>query len=246
MNHILYLVALLSVLIPSTGAAVDSIVATRTDDVSSESVRTAVETVFAQRFPDLAPGLEVRVVRMGNSVESASALRVRFNHSDAIPRGHAQVRLLTLNEGSWSDAGWALLYVAHFDSVAISRSDVPKGGSVAPGDVTFAWIETTKFRGQPLRPDDWRAFGSDGLYAYRPLRSGEAIRADDLRPPYVAETGQTITVTYRRSGLDLKVRCQAREPGHLGDVIRAYSPDTKSTYKVVLTGPGSGTWKSTL
>lgn len=273
MKQTVYIIAFLTILVPSSGVAFDSFdgaspmqvfesgariegehkagdeigrVHAGDDEISSEDVRAAVETLFEERFPEVSDRLAVRVVRLGNSVESASGLRVRLNHSDSVPRGHTQVRLVALNENAWSEAGWALLYVAHFDSVGMALSDVSQGGAVTEEDVTFAWVETTKFRGEPLRPDDFRALRSDELFAHRPLRSGETIRMSDLRPAYLADTGQSITMTYSRNGIELKLTCQAREPGFLGDVIRAYSSDTKSTYKVVLTGPGSAIWKSTL
>lgn len=246
MKPLFYLIAVLTVLVPSAGAALKGPAAVAFDEVSSETVRSTVEADFAERFPDIAPHLDVRVVRMQSAVETASALRVRFNQSDAIPRGHARIRLMALNEGSWNEAGWALLYVSHFDSVGVALNDVSPGQAVSPSDVTFAWMETTRFRGEPLRPHELRGPDDETLFARRPLRAGEVVRTDDLRPSFAAETGQTITVTYRRGGLHMKLRCLAREPGHLGDIIRAYNPDTKSTYQVVLTGSGSAKWKSTL
>ena len=273
MKQTVYILAFLTILVPTSGVAFDSLnggsstqvlesgapiegehragveiggADAANDDISSEDVRAAADALFKERFPEVSDRLAVRVVRLGNSVESASGLRVRLNHSDSVPRGHTQVRLMARNESAWSEAGWALLYVAHFDSVGMALNDVSQGGSVTEDDVTFAWVETTRFRGEPLRPADFRALRSDEIFAHRPLRSGETIRTNDLRPAYLADTGQSITMTYSRNGIELRLTCKAREPGFRGDVIRAYSPDTKSTYKVVLTGPGSAIWKSTL
>lgn len=283
MKHSIYIIALLTILVPSSGVAFDAVdgaldgqvngvgpsadielearhsqeredldgaaiekMPMADDEISSEDVRAAAAALFEERFPKVFSRLAIRVVRLGSSVESAAGVRIRLNHSDAVPRGHTQVRLIALNDDTWDEAGWALLYVAHFDSVGMALSDVPQGDAVEADDVTFAWMETTKFRGEPLRPDDFRAVHSGELFAHRPLRSGEAIRVSDLRPAYLADTGQSVTMTYRRNGLELKLRCQAREPGIRGDVIRVYSQDTKSTYKVVLTGPGSAIWKATL
>jgi len=273
---LLYILALLTVLVPTSGVAFvpvdgtpgeeknDTVTETGLDltragmysmldastavddEISPDEVRSAVESLFKERFPEASNGLDVRIVRMGLTIESASSLRVRLNHSESIPKGHTQVRLMAQNDNAWDDAGWALLYVAHFDSVAIARRDVARGDAVERDDIAFAWMETTTFRGQPLRPGDLRALNADDIFAHRPLRSDHAVRLTDLRPSYVADTGQDVTVTYRRNGVELKMACQARESGFLGDVIRAYSPDTKTTYKVVLTGPGTATWKSTL
>lgn len=284
MKYPIYIVALLTVFVPTTGAVLedvsgrvgvswaagsdiaagprtspaggepaerlmDVVVVDRqaaSDDISSEDVRLAAVELFEQRFPGLAASLQVRVERIGSKIDGPSAIRIRLNHSESIPKGHTQVRLLAADGKGWSDAGWALLYVAHFDSIAIAQNNVAKNEALTDGDVTFAWMETTTFRGVPLRPADFRKLSGEGLFAERPLRSGESVRVGDVRPAYAAETGESITMTYEKNGIVLKLTCQAREPGLTGEVIRAYSPDTKATYKVILTGPGAATWKSTL
>lgn len=272
MKYAIYIVLLLTVFVPTTGAALEDVSggaamssdvysdvddsraavaamydgSAANDEISSEDVRVAAVELLAERFPGLATTLQVRVERVGSKVDDASGLRIRLNHSESIPKGHTQVRLLARNGDGWSDAGWALLYVAHFDSIAIAQNNVPMNEEVSDADVTFAWMETTTFRGEPMRPADFRKLSSAGLFAERPLRSGESIRVGDIRPPYAADTGQSLTMTYEKNGIVLTLTCQAREPGVAGDVIRAYSPDTKATYKVVLTGQGTATWKSTL
>ena len=191
--------------------------------------------------------MQVRVERIGSKAGGDSPVRIRLNQSDAIPKGHTQVRLLTESPGGgWSETGWALLYVAHFDSIAIAQRDVSKNDPLVGGDFSFAWMETTTYRGEPLTPDQYRALAEGGLFAARPIRSGESVRVDDVRPPFAVDTGETLTMTYERNGIVLKLTCQAREPGVAGDVIRAYSPDTKTTYKVALTGPRAADWISTL
>ena len=270
MKIALYIAALLTVLL--TGAAGAAGTSLPDDDVSSEDVRAAAAELFAERFPLQARHMQVRVERMGSRARSASAaqasaakssagndsaggapapqsspLRIRLTQSDAIPKGHTQVRLLTESPGGrWSESGWALLYVAHYDSIAIAQRDLSKNDPVGGSDFSFAWMETTTYRGEPLTPDHYRALAAGGLFAARPIRSGESVRVDDVRPPFAVDTGETLTMTYERNGIILKVTCQAREPGVAGDVIRAYNPDTKTTYKVELTGPRAAGWISTL
>lgn len=244
MKYSIYIAAFLSLLVPTTGAAFDE--AQDGDDISSEDVRIAAVNLFAERFPGLAESLQVRVRRVQSKVDAANEVRVRLSNSDSVPKGHTRVGLLARNGDGWSDAGWALLYVAHFDSIAIAQNNVSRDEAVTDRDISFAWLETTKFRGEPLRPAHFRILSKDGLFAERPLRSGESVRAGDIRPAYAADTGQSITMTYQKNGIVLTLTCQAREPGHIGQVIRAYSPDTKATYKVELTGAGAAVWKSTL
>ncbi len=244
MKYTLYIAALLTVFLPMTGATIDGMPG---DEISSEDVRMAAVELFEERFPGLASSLQVRVERVGSKVDGASAVRIRLNHSESIPKGHTQVRLLSQDGGdAWSDAGWALLYVAHFDTIAITQTNIAKNEPVTDGDVTFAWMETTTFRGEPMRPAVFRKLAEAGLFAARPLRSGESIRIGDVRPAYAVDTGESLTMTYEKNGIALKLTCQAREPGLTGEIIRAYSPDTKATYKVELTGRGTAIWISTL
>lgn len=242
------LTVLLTVLLPrAAGASGAANAELAGDDISSEDVRAAAAELFAERFPLQAHHMQVRVERIGSKEGGNSPVRIRLSQSDAIPKGHTQVRLLTESPaGGWSETGWALLYVAHFDSIAIAQRDLSKSDPVARGDISFAWMETTTYRGEPLTPDQYRALAAGGLFAARPIRSGESVRVDDVRPPFAVDTGETLTMTYERNGIVLKLTCQAREPGVAGDVIRAYNPDTKTTYKAELTGPRAASWISTL
>lgn len=244
MKVLLYITALFTVFLPSSSAAIDELSG---DEITSQDVHVAAVEMLEERFPTIAASLQVRVERIGSKVDDASAIRVRLNHSEAVPKGHTQVRLLSRSgDDAWMDAGWALLYVAHFDTVAIARNTIPKNDPVSDDDISFAWVETTTFRGEPLRPSAYRTFEGSHLFAARPLRSGDSIRLGDIRPAYAADTGESLTMTYEKNGILLKLTCQAREPGLAGDVIRAYSPDTKATYKVELSGKGTAVWISTL
>lgn len=261
-RRLLFLAALVSVFIPGTGAAMETpVFATRTgerpaevfsepsiahDEITTDRVRRTVEAILHERYPGKVQTLEVRVMRLESTAQTAQSLRARLKQVDSVPRGHTHIRLHALAENGWADVGWALLYVAHFDSVAIAKRDVASGEEVLLEDLTLGWMETTSFRGEPLRAADVRSLDDESMFARRPLRAGKAIRKGDLRESYAAQAGETITVTYRRAGIELKLRCQAREPGHSGDVIRAYNPDTKTIYLVELTGSGAAIWKSTL
>ncbi|MEX1055510.1 MAG: flagella basal body P-ring formation protein FlgA, partial [Rhodothermales bacterium] len=61
-----------------------------------------------------------------------------------------------------------------------------------------------------------------------------------------AETGDHVTLNYRRGAVQLRLTCKARESGAVGDVIRVYSDDTRSMYRARLTARGKADWISTL
>ncbi|MDX1532063.1 MAG: flagellar basal body P-ring formation chaperone FlgA [Rhodothermales bacterium] len=198
------------------------------------------EAALADRFPTEAHRLRVRLVRTGGDVPGAD--RLLFPADGALPRGHAQVDVL---DASGQEAGWALLYVAHYDSVVVARRRLGRGEPVGPADLAVAWTETTRFRGEPLRAADLRALGPD-LFADRPLVADRPLRRGDLRPPFAADTGDPVRMRYRRGPLRLELPCTAREPGYAGEAVRLHCPDTRATYRARLTAPGRADWLESL
>lgn len=222
------------------GAPADS-----SDDAPPLSERA--HALLADRFPSEAHRLEVRVLRTSASGNVSASTEIVFPALDQLPRGRTQVRLRTSGPNGRRDAGWAQLYVAHYDSVMITRRTLSGDDEIDPDDVYAAWMETTRFRGEPLRASDYNALRAEHpLFATRRLSDGRTMRQSDVRPPYAATTGSQVEMNYQRRGLVLRLRCKAREPGYIGDVIRIYAPDTDATYRARLTAPGTAEWIETL
>lgn len=218
------------------------------EDARRELVVQAAEAALTDRYLEAAARFEVRYVRSGGDLEAADHLRARFVGDGSVPRGHTRLVLLAGDEETgWRETGWAMVYVAHYDSVLVPHRPVAAGEEVAPGALAPAWIETTTLRGESLRPAQWRALTRSGpAFARRPLVSGRPLLAGDLRAAYAAEPGTTVTMSYRRGSVALRIACKARESGVVGDVIRLYASDTRVSYRARLTGPGTATWIETL
>ena len=223
-------------------------IATFAQDAGPHAVRALAEQVLAEQYPDDAYRLDVRVKRVEAAFEAEEGLRLELPAGDKMPRGTTQVKLFTGSDAAgWQKAGWALLYVARFDSVVVARAAVALGDAVSMEEASVAWVETTTFRGKPLRPDDLRILAREGiLFATRSIREGRVLRRDDLRPAYAAETGETVTMRYRRGSLTFDLSCKARQAGHRNEAIRLYSSETGKTYRARLTGPGTAEWIETL
>ncbi len=228
------LLAALLLILPLTGAT-----------ATPSSLQAAAENALAARFPEDAERLRVRVLRTGGDV-SAPSLRVDLPADATVPRGHTQVNVLADTPSGWQKTGWALLHVAHFDSVVVAWRSVPRDEAVAATDLGIAWLETTTFHGEPMRAADLRAFVTDQLFAARSLREGRALRRDDLRPPLAVDTGDTVTMQYRRGALAFSIPCHTRAPGAVGDAVRLFAPATGTTYRARLTAPGEAEWIATL
>ena len=208
-------------------------------------VRAAAGALLAERFPDWAGRLEPRVVR-APALDGADTLRLDLVAAADVPRGHTAADVLTPDgAGGWRHAGQATLYVAHFDSVAVAGRALARGEAVTAADLAPAWVETTRARTAPLRWADARALAGRTT-ARRSVAAGDQLRAADLETPPAVETGGPVEVRYRRGELALTLRGQARERGAVGEAVRVYCPDTRTTYRVRLVAPGVGEWMATL
>jgi flagellar basal body P-ring formation protein FlgA len=190
-----------------------------------------------------ASRLKVEVLRVSGVDIDAHPVRVELQ-GDAFPRSRTQVRVLRELPQGGHEAGWALLNVSHFDSVAVLNHSITSGSTFSPDDIRFEWTDITAFRGTPMRTRDVSEFSADAVWS-RSIAEGRVLRSDDVRAPFAAQTGDTVLMDYIRSGLVLRLSCRAREAGSTGDIIRLYSPETRATYRARLTGPGTATWIET-
>lgn len=211
-------------------------------------IRRAAEEALAARLSGPARQTEVRVRRTGGMVDSARPLRLVFPPAEATPEGLTQVQVQTRTDvRGWHKTGWALLYVARFDSVVVARTRLRGDAPMHRSDVQVAWTETTNFRGEPLRASDFRALAAEQpVFAARTLAAGRTLRRSDVRPPYAADTGAAVEMRYARGALVFRLSCKAREPGFAQETIRLYCPNTRTTYRARLTSPGTAEWIETL
>ncbi len=211
---------------------------------NADALRQATRAALADAFPDDLDRLRIAVTRASGDAGAVDQPRVSFRSLNRLPRGAAQVQVYQRAGGQWTRAGWALLHVAHYDSVLVTTRTIGPSDAISRDDVDVVWRETTRFRGTPLSA---AVFQQDApLRADRHLQSGRMLRENDVRPPYAVDTGQTVTVQYQRGRLRMTLRCKAREPGFVGDVIRVYAPDNDTAYRARLVDAGRATWIETL
>ena len=83
-----------------------------------------------------------------------------------------------------------------------------------------------------------RAEQAVGLAAKSALRSGQALRTDDLIKPQIVQRNEAVTITYEVPGIMLTVRGKALEAGALGDVVGVLNIQSNRTVQATVTGPG--------
>ena len=70
-------------------------------------VRALAERVLAERYPDDAHRLEVRIKRVEATFDAEAGLRLDFPAENEVPRGTTQVKLFTGSDASGWRARWS-------------------------------------------------------------------------------------------------------------------------------------------
>lgn len=216
------------------------------EDLHARIVKAA-EAVLSNRYAQSDPALEVRVVRTGGTIIDAKNLELVWPLQTEIPRALLRVNINSKDVDANVHKGWALLYVAHFDSAMVLNRSAKNDELLQEPDFSIIWTETTRFHGSPLTPELYRKLRSRGpIYSNRYLASERVLKVNDLRNSYDVETGQQVIMTYKRRGIVLEISCKSRNRGFEGDIIKIYSPDTQLMYKAQISGPQRATWIETL
>lgn len=200
-----------------------------------------------KQYPQDIERLDVRVMRTGGQLDVSAAVQLQLPTTGQIPRANLQLRVRQPVQGTWQDRGWVMLYFSHFDSVGVATRTLRKDEPIALEDIRYAWLETTRFRGNPLTPAVIRRLEAKGeLYADRHLKEERTLRANDVRHAFDVRLGQSVIMTYERDLFVLELTCKSRTQGFSGDEIKLFSPSTNRTYRAQIIGPGKAKWLETL
>jgi flagella basal body P-ring formation protein FlgA len=107
------------------------------------------------------------------------------------------------------------------------------GEVIKASDVTIGRRPKSELRGDGMGPDQ-----VIGMAAKIALRSGQAVRTDDLVKPQIVQRNEAVTIYYRVPGIMLTVRGKAVEGGAVGDVIGVLNIQSNRTVQATVIGPG--------
>jgi flagella basal body P-ring formation protein FlgA len=111
--------------------------------------------------------------------------------------------------------------------------------SLRPGDIIKASDVVVERRPKlELHNDGIPRDQAVGMAAKSQLRSGQALRADDLIRPQIIQRNEAVTITYEVPGIMLTVRGKAVEAGAMGDVIGVLNIQSTRNVQATVTGPG--------
>ena len=212
-----------------------------------ERISKTAEADLISRYEASNAAFEVRVVRTGGDITKRGSIELIWPEQIDIPKALLRVHVQSRDPLANSYTGWALLYIAHFDSVLVLNHSAKNNDRVSDSDISTIWTETTRFHGTPLTPQHYRQLKASGnVYANRFLSEQRMLKATDLRNAFDVETGQQVIMTYLRNGITLELSCKSRNKGYKGDIIKLFSSDTQQMYKARILGPQKAIWVETL
>lgn len=218
-------------------------------DRSDEArIRQTTREHLTRQYSVTDAQIKIRVDQLRAQLPPRQPIRVQLSNRWEVPRGRTRATILTQHaDDGWKKSGWALLYVAHYDSVVVSSRPLRPDEEITPDDVDPAWVDVTRLREQPLTPDHYRTLrAKDHCFSRQYIREGEIIRQSATRRPYAARSGDLVMMIYERSGIAAHLRCKARQSGFVGDIVRIACPSTGSLYRAKLTEEGTAEWVETL
>lgn len=118
--------------------------------------------------------------------------------------------------------------------VVVPAHDIARGEVIADSDLAYQMVPAShSLENVATSINDLK-----GREARRLLRSGEIVRADDVRKPVLIAKGSTVTLTFEAPGITLTAVGKAVTEGGLGESIVVLNPASYRQVSATVTGQG--------
>lgn len=125
--------------------------------------------------------------------------------------------------------------------VPVLRIHAMPGDVIAETDIQWLRLETRRAGANTVT----RVEDLVGRTPRRPISAGQAVRMSDVRPNFVVERGDIVTIVLKSGTMTLTARAEALERGAVGSVIRVRNNHSKKVLEtrvlaadtVAVTGP---------
>jgi flagellar basal body P-ring formation protein FlgA len=119
--------------------------------------------------------------------------------------------------------------------IVVPSHDVPRGTTLGDSDLEYQAIAAGDVHAGVVTSMN----ALDGMETRRVLRTGEAIRLDDVRHPILVTKGQTVTMTFAAPGITLTATGKAMTEGGMGETVTIQNPVSFRQITGVVIGAGS-------
>jgi flagella basal body P-ring formation protein FlgA len=119
--------------------------------------------------------------------------------------------------------------------IVVPARDIPRGEVIGDSDLTYQMIAADKM------PPSVATSMNDltGKEARLYLRSGQAVRLDEVRMPILVTKGSTVTMSFAAPGITLTVTGKAITEGGMGESVTVLNPISYRQITGTVTGAGS-------
>jgi flagella basal body P-ring formation protein FlgA len=118
--------------------------------------------------------------------------------------------------------------------IPVPVHDIERGEVITAADLAVQTIASDRMRPGVVMAAD----GLTGHEARRILRTGEPVRAEDVRMPILVAKGSTVTMVFDLPGITLTASGRAMGEGGLGETIAVQNPVSFRQVSCTITGPG--------
>ena len=161
----------------------------------------------------------------------ARALDIRFTHPDRISGN------TSLSIQCQSPVNWRLhlpVRIELYDDVAINRSPLVRGQSIAPGNIVFRKKKVTALQQGYFTRDD----SFERLQARRNLPSGSILTPANMAEKKMVTSGQMVNILLNIKGLQVKSSGKALQSATLGQVIKVKNLQSNKIIQATVSGNG--------
>lgn len=122
-------------------------------------------------------------------------------------------------------------------TVPVLRDRAMPGDVIAKTDVVWGRVEARRVGMNTVT----RFEDVVGSLPRRPIAAGEVLRFSDLRPNFVVDRGDVVTIVFKSGSMTLTARAEALERGAIGNVIRVRNNQSKKVLETRVTAAGTVT-----
>jgi flagella basal body P-ring formation protein FlgA len=157
--------------------------------------------------------------------DSLTVNRMAGSITDAklIPRGSVSLRIDFFKDNNKIKSGQIRVKLRHYENVLVSLDRFKRHDIPAPDKYMIKRMEITSLTENPVTSEDELS----GKWARRNVGIGQILTSRMFELIPAITVGQEVSILYKSSGLELKARGTALQPGDIGDMIKIKNNQSK-------------------
>jgi flagella basal body P-ring formation protein FlgA len=239
------LLVLVLILAGSTLFYQEATAAVRSDSLVKARLQRLIEQHLLSYYPKDQYRFELEFKRLPRTLEHLEPqyLASAKKTSRGRPRGYETMNIaLVDDQGESNGLTHVQVHIRLWQKLPIPRQRILSGERLSQDLLNYKWVEITRMTGNFIT----EAPRVDGYIADHMLPAERPLRETDLARPSVVEAGDMVNMQFNDSGLQISLRCTARQSAAKGEEIRVYSEQTRRTYQVKVLNRSQVQWLQTL